>query len=175
MLLTQFALKAKTYIGTVKVTNMFNDKLYAFNVLAQANLSDNVELVELSQKISYEFEIGFNLVKAMKSYIHNIEEFNGDEDFLQHSKYLLINLANHLYGLKINGTSYRQAVEKLLLNVDASDRTFSINLARKFYRYWRAANSQSIEGNQSKTYKLIDQKKAFTKLWKTSTKSFFLI
>jgi len=173
MLLTQLALKAKTYVGHLKITDMFNNELYAFNVLAQANLSDNVELVELSQKISYEFEIGFNLVKAMKSYIHNIEEFNGDDKFLQQSKHLLIKFANHLYGLKINETSYHQAVEKFLLDVDASDRTFSINLARKFYRYWRAANRQHTEGSQRNNYKLIDQKKAFSKFWKNIDKEFF--
>ena len=65
MLLTQFALKAKTYVGPVKVTNMFNDELYSFNVLAHANLTDNAELVELSQQISYEFEIGFNLMNGL--------------------------------------------------------------------------------------------------------------
>lgn len=132
MLLTQFALKAKTYVGLVKVTNMFNNELYAFNVLAHANLSDNVELLELSQKISYEFEIGFNLINATKSFIHNIKQFNGNDKFLQQSKHLLLKLAIHLYGLKINGSSYRQAVEKLLSVVDNSDRTFLINLARKF-------------------------------------------
>ena len=173
ILLTKFALKAKNHIGAVKVAEMFNNELYAFNILAQANLTDDLELADLSEKISYEFEIGFNLINAMKAYIHNIKEFNGDDEFFHKSKYLLNKLANHLYGIKISGSSYRQAVEELILNVEVGDRTFSINLARKFYRVWRASNKSVAESNNDEAFALIDQKKTFIKLWDNTDNEFF--
>ena len=173
MLLTKFALKAKNHIGGVKVADMFNNELYAFDILTQATLTGDLELVDLSKKISHEFEIGINLITAMESYILNISEINGDEEFLHESKYLLTKLVNHLYYVKVNGAAYRYAVEKLLLNVDINERTFSINLARKFYRFWRFANRSVAESDNAFTLKPIAQREVFIKLWENIDTEFF--
>ena len=173
MLLTQFALKAKPLIGVVKVTELFNNELYTFDILTKAVLTEELVLVDLSKKISYEYKIGFNLINAIASYIHNISHINSNDDFIHKSKSLLTKLANHLYGVKIGGAYYRLAVEAFLLNVENEDKTFSINLARKFYRYWKAANRLVDESNRNEDLKLIDQKKAFIKLWDELDAVFF--
>lgn len=175
MLLTKFALKAKSHIGIVKIAKMFNNELYAFDMLSQAALTGNQELIGLSQEINYEFqlEISKHLINAMESYIHNIIQMNTSDEFLNKSKYSLIKLGICLYGININGTSYRQAVEDFLSNVDNSEKTFSVNLARKFYRYWKASNRPLAECNQDETLKLINQKKAFIKLWDNLDYEFF--
>ncbi len=173
MLLTKFALKAKNHIGGVKVADMFNNEMYAFDILSQATLTGDMELVDLSKKISHEFDIGLNLISAMESYILNIREINGEEQFLHDSKYLLTKLANHLYDVRVNGASYRQAVEKLLLNIDINERTFSINLARKFYRHWRFANKLVPESDNALRTKLIAPKDIFIKLWENIDTEFF--
>lgn len=173
MLLTKFALKAKNQIGAIKVSEIFNDELYAFDMLARASMANDSELVDLSLKISYEFEIGFNLVNAMKTYIYNVKEFNGDHEFSLKSKTLLIQFSNYLYGIPISGASYRHAVAEFLSNIDNGEKTFFINLARKFYRYWRASNKPILEIHKKMTFKQIDQKKAFNKLWDNIDKEFF--
>ncbi len=173
MLLTKFALKAKHHIGVVKVSKMYNNELYAFDILTKATLTSEMELVDLTKKISYEFEIGINLIKAIEHYMNSITDINDTEDFLHVSKYLLSKLAIHLYGIKVSGASYRQAVEKLLLEVDINERTFSINLARKFYRYWRSANRLVAESDAVLSEELSDQKEVFIKLWENIDIAFF--
>lgn len=165
IVLSKFAMKAKKHIGLVKAMEMLNDEQYACDILAQATLSNNQELVDLTKKISNELDIGVNLISAIESYIHNLKEKNSTDDFVHDSKYFLIKLTHHLYGLEIDGVSYRQAVEKLLSNVDIRERTFCINLAREFYRCWRAANRSVSEINNEHTSRLEAQKEVFIKLW----------
>ena len=173
MSLTQFALKAKPLIGAVKVTELFNNEFYRFNILTKAVLTGELVLVDLSKKISYEYKIGSNLIYAIASYVYNISDINSNDDFIHKSKSLLTKLANHLYGVKNNEASYRLAVGAFLLNVDNEDKTFSINLARKFYRYWKAANRLVDESNKNEDLNLYDQKKAIIKLWDELDTVFF--
>lgn len=88
------------------------------------------------------------------------------------SKYFLIKFTHYFYGIKINGTSYRQAVEKLLLNVNMRERTFCINLPREFYRLWRGAYRSQTEMNNSKTLRLSAKKEAFIELWESIDQEF---
>ena len=173
MLLTQFALKAKPLIGAVKVTKLFNNELYTFDTLTKAVLTGDLALVDLSKKISNEYKVGFNLINAIASFIYNISDIYSNDDFIYKSKSLLTKLANHLCGVKIGGATYRVAVEAFLLNVESEDKTFSIDLTRKFYRYWKAANGLVNESNRNNDLNLIDQKKAVIKLWDDLDAVFF--
>lgn len=172
VLLNQFALKAKPFIGAVKVTEMFNNELYTLDILIKGAVTGELEVVELSRKISHECRIGFNLINAIASYIYNINTINNNIDFVSKSKFLLTRFANHLYGIKISGASYRLAVEGFLSKVENEDKTFTINMARKFYRYWKAANKLVDESNQ-KDLNPIAQKKVFIQLWENIDAHFF--
>lgn len=173
IVLSKFAMKAKKHIGLVKAIEMLNDKQYACDILAQATLSGDQDFVNLTKKISNELDIGVNLISVMETYIHNLKAKNSADDFIHDSKYFLIKLAHHLYGVKIDGVSYRQAVEKLLSNVDIRERSFCINLAREFYRCWRASNSSVSEINTEQNLRLHTQKEAFIKLWDDIDQEFF--
>ncbi|PPC88366.1 MAG: hypothetical protein CTY37_01205 [Methylotenera sp.] len=165
IVLSKFASKAKKHIGLVKVADMVNNEQYAIDIFAQAALSANQELVDLTKKISQELELGINLINAIESYIYSLKAINRSEEFLDDTNYFLIKLTHHLYGVSIDGMSYRQAVDKLLQNVDINDRVFCINLAREFYRCWRSANRSLAELNKDQITKLITQKEEFIKLW----------
>lgn len=172
IMLSKFASKAKKHIGLVKAVEMLNDEQYACDILSQAMLSNNPELVDLTKKISYEFDVGINLTIAIESFIKGLKEKDTTDDFVHNSKYFLIKLTHYLYGIKVNGALYRQAVEKLLLNVDMRERTFCINLAREFYPNWRGANKSQTEINNEKTLRLNAKKEAFIKLWESIDQEF---
>lgn len=163
-LLNQFAIKAKPFIGVVKISEMFSNEDYTLDILIKAAVTGELELVDLSRKISYESRTGFNLINAIASYIYNINTINSNVDFIQKTKSILIRFAKHLHGIKVKGATYRSAVEEFLLNVKSEDRTFSIIMARKFYRYWKAANKIADESDQINIH-LMAKKKALTLLW----------
>ena len=171
-LLNQFALKAKPIIGVVKVSEMFSNEHYTLDILIKTAITGELELVDLSRKIAHESRTGFNLINAIASYIYNINTINNNAEFIQKTKSLLTRFAKHLYGIKIKGAYYRLAVEEFLLNVKSEDKTFSINMARKFYRYWKAANKIANESDQ-KNIHLMAQKKALTHLWYSIDDEFF--
>lgn len=173
MLLTQFALKGKPLIGVVKVTELLNNELYAFDILIKAVLTSEQELIELARKISHENKIGLNLINAVGAYIYNIKDINSNDDFIHKSKYLLTNLAHHLYSTQMVGGSYRKAVKGFIATVENEDKTLSINLTRKFYRYWKAANRQVVESNKKEVLNQFDQKKTLIQLWDNVEAEFF--
>ena len=173
MSLTKFALKAKNHIGAVKVADMYYNELYAFDTLIKAILIGDKELIELSKNIIYEFELGINLINAIEAYIYNTEKFQGDDEFLEESKYLLSKLAIHLYHIKIDGPSYRHAVEKTLFEVDINERTFTINLARKFYKVWRHFQDAVPNISNDESLQIVVKKNAFIKLWDNIDHEFF--
>lgn len=173
MELSKFAIKAKKHIGLVKAVEMFNDQQYACDILVKATLSDNGDLINLTKKISSEFNIGVNLISSIESYINSIKAKNASDDCTHDSKYFLIKLTHNLYGIDINGASYRQAVDKLIKNVDISDQTFCIKLAREFYHFWISANKSITEINDEQALKLSMQKAKFIKLWDDIENEFF--
>lgn len=173
MILSKFAIKAKKHIGLVKAAEMFNNRQYASDILIQATLSDSMDLINLTKRISNEFNVGVILIRATESYIKSLTAKSATDDFVHHSKYFLGKLTHHLYEINIDGASYRQAVEKLLSNVELKERTFCINLARGFYRFWREANKSISEIDNTPTLKLNAQKQEFIKLWETIEDKFF--
>lgn len=85
--LSKFASKAKKHIGLVNVADMVNNEQYAIDLLAQAALSGNQELVDLSKKISQEFELGINLINAIESYIFSLQSTNRSQEFIDDTNY----------------------------------------------------------------------------------------
>lgn len=163
-LLNQFEIKAKPLIGAVKLSEMLNNELYTFDILIKAAITGDLELLDLSRKLSQDSRTVFNLINAIASYFYNIKNASSNSDFIQMSQSLLPRFAKHLIGIQINGESYRFAVDEFLLNVKKEDKTFTINMARKFFRYWKAANRLVDESNQ-KSIHLMAKKKALTLLW----------
>ncbi len=163
--LSQFAIKARKDIGVVKAANMVNDPKYACNLLIQATLSENDELVTLTKKISSELNIGMVLINAIETYINDLKVQGASADIVHESKYFLIKLAQHVYGIRVDGASYRQAVNALLLNIEHDEKTFCVNLARNFYRCWRAEDSAAIKVDNEQTSKFGSQKEELIKLW----------
>lgn len=173
MELSKFAIKAKKHIGLVKAAEMFHDQEYASNILVQSALSDNNDLITLTKKISNEFNIGINLIKSIETYINSLKANYSTDEHIHASKYFLIKLTHELYGINIDGVSYRQAVNRLLKNVDIRDRTFCINLARAFYNYWKGENRSFTEINSEQSLKLSTQKVEFLRLWNEMDNEFF--
>lgn len=171
-LLNQFALKAKPIIGVIKVSEMLNNEHYMLDILIKAAVTGEPELVDLSRKIAQESRTCYYLINAISSYIYNINTINNNIDFIQKTKLLLTGFAKHLYGIKIKGAFYRLALEEFLLNLKGEDKTFSINMARKFYRYWKAANKIDDESDQ-KNIHIMAQKKSLTHLWYNIDEEFF--
>ena len=165
MVMSKFALLARKHIGLVKVAEMYINEEYACNILAKATLSDNQELINFTKLISQEFNVGINLINTIESYIDKIKSKNFNEKFIRASNFFLPKLTEQLYGIEIKGASYREAVEKFLMNVEARDRTFCVNLAREFYLTWRSANNSTSQIDKDQVIKLTAKKEAFIKLW----------
>lgn len=165
MLLNKFSLAAKKHLGAIKVSDMINDEQYAYNTLTIAATSNNRELVEISKEVSTQLQIGTDVVSAIDSFFQSYKSLFNDEEELHDCKYFLVKLTSQLYGVGINGESYRRAVDEMLLNVDVKDKKKYIDMARKFYRYWNvwgnSTNKDSAEINQ----KLSAQKETFIELW----------
>lgn len=165
MLLSKFALKAKKHLGLIKVMQMINSEQYAYKTLTQAALTDDKDLVDLTKRICHELHVGMDVVDAIDMYIESIKAINNDEDYLHEVKYFLIKLTTHLYGIFINGETYRHAVDKVLLNVDDKERANYITLARKFYGFWKIKNGGLSNKFNPQNEKVIAQKEEFIKLW----------
>lgn len=164
-LLNQFALKAKKQLGVVKIKEMMNDEQYAYNTLTCAAISNDKDLVEITKEISQELQIGTDVIAAIDSFIQSSKSRCKDEDDLHECKYFLVKLSCQLYGVEVNGESYRRAIDGMLLNVDAKDKKKYIDLARKFYRFWNFwGNSTNIE-HELTSHKLMVQKEMFIELW----------
>ena len=172
MLLSKFALKAKKHIGHVKVMQMMNNEQYAYQTLTQAALTNDKALVDLTKRICHELHVGMDVVEAIDMYIDSIKAIHQDEDYLHDVKYFLIKLSEHLYGVTINGKTYRQAVDKVLLNVDDKERANTITLARKFYGFWKIKNGSFSKKFNPHNEKMIAQKEGFIKLWASIDQTF---
>lgn len=159
-------------MGAINLSEMLNNERYAFDMLVQAALTGDYHLIDLSKKISTEFKFDNHLIGAIDAYIQNIKEINDQEAFLLQTKSVLTKFANQLYGIKINGSNYRQAVERMLLKVNNNERTFSINLARKFYPYCGGLN-RTISKDRNDMSKSAEQKNALRKSWDNLDEEFF--
>lgn len=160
--LSKFAIKARKDIGVVKAFNMINDPKYACDLLIQATLSENDELVTLTKEISNQLNIGTVLINAIETYINDIKIQGVSDNIVHESKHFLTQLAQYIYGIDVDGGSYRQAVKAMILDTENDKKTLCINLARNFYRYWSASSSSVIH---EQTSNLNIQKEEFIKLW----------
>jgi hypothetical protein len=167
--ISKFAMKAKKHIGLVKLADMSNDRQYACDILIKAVLTDDSELIQLAKAISDQFDVGIDLINSVESYINNLLAKDAHPDFIRESKSYLIKLAIYLYDIKMDGATYRQAVEQLLSIVDAKERTFCINLAREFYPFWRHTNKHADEH----VINADNPKESFIKLWNSIDHEFF--
>lgn len=167
MLLSKFALNAKRHLGLIKVMQMINNEHYAYKTLTQAALTNDITLVDLTKKISHELHVGAEIVDAIELFIKSIKAVNNDEEYFHEVKYFLIKLTNHLYGININGESYRQAVDDVLLDIDSKEKTKYIALARKFYGFWKIKNGSFKKQFNPLNENMIAQKEDFIKLWET--------
>lgn len=173
MVLSKFAMKAKKHIGLVKAIDMCTNQQYANGILIKATLCDNEELINLTKTISSELNVGVTVISAVESYIYRLKAKGSDSEFIRNSKYYLIKLAQNLYGIKVDGSSYRLAVETLLSNIEIEDRSFFINLARDFYPLWINENKLLDKTNHEEAARLSLQKEAFLKLWNSIEQEFF--
>lgn len=165
MLLNKFSIAAKKQFGVVKVLDMINDEKYAYKTLTIAATSSDRDLVEISKEVSTQLQIGTNVVSSIDSFVQSYKSHFNDEVGLHDCKYFLLKLTSQLYGVGVNGESYRSAVDEMLLNIDEKHKKKYIDLARRFYRYWNvwgnSTNKDSAEVNQ----KLAAQKETFIELW----------
>lgn len=128
----------------------------------QASLSENDELVSLTKEISNELNIGAVLINAIAAYINHLKSNGASHNIVHEHKYFLTKLAHYVYGITIDGVSYRKAVNELLLNVPDENQAFCIKLARSFYGYWRTAhNAATVQ----QTTKLSFKEDELVKLW----------
>lgn len=165
MLLNKFTLAAKRHLGAVKVSDMINDEQYAYKTLTIAATSSDRDLVEISKEVSNQLQIGTDVVAAIDSFVQSSKFLLNDKEGLHEYKYFLVKLTSQLYGVGVNGESYRLAVDEMLKSVDVADKKKYIDMARRFYRYWNiwgnSANKDAAEINQ----KLLAQKEKFIELW----------
>lgn len=176
--LSKFAIKAKKHIGLVKVKEMFTNQQYASDILVKATLSDNQEFAELTKKLSSKLNINVNVISSIETYINTLKAKGASNDSVWNWKYILVKLAQNLYGIQTDGESYRQTVEALILNVEIEERDFCINLVREFYPIWINENRSADEFNNEHAnnmgmLKNEPMNKALLDLWNSIGLEFF--
>lgn len=126
----------------------------------------------MTKILNKELNIDVNLIKAVESYISTLKNNNKSSYSIHRSKYYLLKLSEHAYGIEINGISYRHAVNELLENIEIEDKTFCINLARSFYPFWKNAYSALIEVKPDQINKASLKHNEFADLWNTADELF---
>lgn len=165
MLLYKFALKAKRQLGAVKVIEMVNDEKYAYKTLTYAVMSEDKDLVEVAKEVSHELNIGKYLVSAIDSFIQSNKVLcHDEEDFIEYKNFL-VKLSSYLYGVRVDGESYRRAVDEMILNIDDKDNKKYIDWSRQFYRYWTVGDSSTNKYSEQLNQKQLAQKEMLIELW----------
>lgn len=157
-LLSKLTHQIRNSIGVVKVSDIVNDDQYAFNILMQSALSEDEALVELTLTINKERNVEPHLINALVQYFHDFKLRTKSEAVIQSNKAFLVNLAQHVYGVNVDGASYRQAVDKLILDVDENQRHFCVDISRSFYPYLVNA-SNALTKSKKPTDLAFDSKK----------------
>lgn len=170
---SKFAQKTKKYVGLIKSVEMFNNPQYASDVLIQVALSEDEELVDLSKTMCNEFKVDICLINSVETYIKVLKTKNTSAELLHEIKYYLVKLTHHLTGINVDGASYRESVEKLLIEVELKEKSFCINLARAFYPIWRNTYSLQKEKDGEIGLNHIEEKENLIKLWNGIDEEFF--
>ena len=173
IIFSKFAQRAKKHFGLVKSLEMFSNPQYASDKLIQATLSDDEELINLSKIICSEILVDTPLIRSVELYIEELKTINNSIEFLNDNKYYLIKFTHHLHGIKVDGASYRESVEKLLSEIEAKKRSFCINLARAFYPIWRGAYRLQNDKEGEKEINQNKEKENLIRLWNRIDAEFF--
>ena len=165
MLLYKFALKAKKQLGAVKVIQMVKYEKYAYETLTYAAMSDDKDLVDVAKEVSHELDIGKYLVSAIDSFIQSTKALGNNDEGINEYKQFLVKLSNYLYGVRLNGESYRRAVDEMILNIDINDHKRYIDWSRRFYRYCNVKDNSTNTDSEQSNQKRLAQKEKLMELW----------
>lgn len=166
---SKFALKAKKHIGLVKLAEMYTNQNYAVDILIKSVLTGDNELIKLIKPICVQLNIGVDLIIAVQSYMNTHLAKQTNQKLTVEAKFYLNKLANHLYAIDIDGVSYRQVIDTLIVGLDIEDRTFCISLAREFYPFCR--NNYGV--SDQNIINIEASKEEFIQLWNKIDDEFF--
>ena len=164
-LLSKLTHQIRNSIGAVKVSDIVNDDQYAFNILIQAALSEDDELVQLTLTINKELNVAPHLINALVQYFHDFKSRAKSKAIIQSNKTFLMELARHVYGVNVDGTSYRHAVDQLILDVDENQRHFCVDVSRSFYPYLVNASNADTKTKKTDDLAFNSQKETLMDVW----------
>lgn len=178
VLLAKFAAKAKKHIGMVELNKMFTNQHYANNIFIKARLSDNKELAIMTKIVNQELNLNTIEMSSIEAYLGTLSVYGASLNFIDSSKYFLIILTDYLYGIPVDGNSYRQAVDSLIKHADIEEQALCLDIARAFYPFWinefklacETHNQTLLKANTTENESL---KKSTIELWNNIDGEFF--
>jgi len=163
--LSRLTRQVKDLLGAIKVSDLVNNHRVAFDFFVQTVLSEKDEVVSLTREVNIEMNIEKHLIDALDAYFMQIKTQDKNNKIIQKNQFFLSKLAHHLYGVKVDGLGYRQAVNQLLLDVNNHEKKFCVDMARSFYPYLLNANRMLTEATEVQNFEDITQKESFIDLW----------
>jgi hypothetical protein len=163
--LSRLTRQVKDLLGVIKVSDLVNNHRVAFDFFVQTVLSEKDEVVSLTRQVNNEMNIEKHLIDALDAYFMQIKTQDKNNKIIQKNQFFLSKLAHHLYGVKVDGLGYRQAVNQLLLDVNNHEKKFCVDMARSFYPYLLNANRMLTEATEVQHFEDITQKESFIDLW----------
>lgn len=164
---------AKKNIGSFKASDILNNHQQAYDLLTQAVLSGDEDLISLTSELNRTLQIAPNLINALTAYIKHLKRYSINSEYIQRSQEALGYMTEHLYDTKLSDATYRQAADKLLsIACNASDTTFYLNLIRSFYPFWYDAHSFLLDVNAKSVDQNNRDKQALIDLWDNLDKTF---
>jgi len=163
--LSRLTRQVKDQLGVIKVSDLVNNHRVAFDFFVQTVLFEKDEVVSLTRQVNNEMNIEKHLIDALDAYFMQIKMQDKNNEIIQRNQFFLSKLANHLYGVKVDGLCYRQAVNQLLLDVNNHEKKFCVDLARSFYPYLLNANRMLMEATEVQNFEDITQKESFIEIW----------
>lgn len=163
--LSRLTLQVRDQLGVIKVSDLVSNHRVAFDFFVQAVLFGKGEVANLAREVNNEMNIEKHLINALDAYFMQIKFQSKNNEVVERNQYFLSKLVNYLYEVKVDGLSYRQAVNHLLLNLDNHEKKFCVTLARNFYPYWVNANSALLETTEEQYSVDLDQKESFIEMW----------
>lgn len=164
--LSRITFKVREELGVFKVSDLINNRRDAFDFFVQSVLLEKKdELASLIRLVNDEMNIEKHVVNALDAYFTQIKLQAKNNEIIQKNQYFLTKLANFLYGINVDGTSYRQAVNQMLLDVDNHEKRFCVVLARGFHPYWINANNALMESTEVRHSEDLAEKESFIEMW----------
>lgn len=164
--LSRITFKVREELGVFKVSDLINNRRDAFDFFVQSVLLEKKdELASLIRLVNDEMNIEKHVVNALDAYFTQIKLQVKNKEIIQRNQLFLTKLATQLYGVKVDGSSYRQAVNQLLCNVENHEKKYGVDLARNFYPYWMNANKLFMEATDKQGSEDIAQKESFIEMW----------